>query len=145
MSKYKKIENKKPEQFKRLTGVKKETFELMVKLLKDFEEKRKKISGRPLKLIYADQILMMLEYLREYRTYYHISVDYSISESSCYKMIKRAEDILINSKVFSLPTKNRLMSDMEIEVILVDATESPIQRPKKSNRGTIQGKRNDIH
>ncbi len=47
MSKYKKIENKKPEQFKRLTGVKKETFELMVKLLKDFEEKRKKISGRP--------------------------------------------------------------------------------------------------
>ncbi len=77
-----------------MTGVKKETFELMVKLLKDFEEKRKKISGRPLKLIYADQILMMLEYLREYRTYYHISVDYSISESSCYKMIKRAEDIL---------------------------------------------------
>ena len=47
----------------------------MVKLLKDFEEKRKKISGRPLKLIYADQILMMLEYLREYRTYYHISVE----------------------------------------------------------------------
>ena len=87
----------------------------MVKLLKDFEEKRKKISGRLLKLIYADKILMMLEYLREYRTYYHISVDYSISESSCYKMI--------NLKVFSLPTKNRLMNDMEIEVILVDATE----------------------
>ena len=145
MSKYKKIENRKPEQFRRLTGVRKETFDLMVKLLKESEEKRKKILGRPLKLIYADQILMMLEYLREYRTYYHISTDYSISESSCYKMIKRAEDVLIKSKAFSLPTKNRLMNDMEIEVILIDATESPIQRPKKSSNGTILGRRNDIH
>ncbi len=58
MSKYKKIQNRKPEQFKRLTGVRKETFELMVELLKDSEEKRKKISGRPLKLIYADQIFI---------------------------------------------------------------------------------------
>ena len=48
MSKYKKIENKKPEQFKRLTGVKKETFELMVKLFKRFRrEKKEDIRSSP--------------------------------------------------------------------------------------------------
>ena len=144
MSKYEKIKDRKDEQFKRLTGVSKDTFELMVHLLQEAELKRKKVSGRPQKIIYADQILMMLEYLREYRTYYHISTDYEISESSCYKMIRRAEDVLITSKAFSLPTKNRLMNDMEIEVVLVDATETPIQRPKKSKNDTIQGKRSDI-
>lgn len=145
MSKYEKIKDKKAEQFKRLTGVQKETFRLMVKLLEESEQKRKKIAGRPQKLTYADQILMMLEYLREYRTYYHISTDFEISESNCYKMIKRAEDTLISSGAFKLPTKNKFLSDMEIEIVLIDATESPIQRPKKSKNSTIQGKRNDIH
>ncbi len=143
MSKYEKIKDIKAEQFKRLTGVQKGTFNLMVKLLDESEQKRKKIAGRPQKLIYADQILMMLEYLREYRTYYHISIDYEISESNCYKMIRRAEDVLISSGAFNLPTKNRLSSDMEIEVVLIDATESPIERPKKSKSSTIQGKKRD--
>ncbi len=44
------------------------------------------------------------------------------------------EDILIKSKVFSLPGKKALLkSDTEFEVILIDATESPIERPKKKN------------
>lgn len=145
MSKYEKIKDKKAEQFKRLTGVQKETFILMVKLLEESEQRRKKIAGRPQKLSYSDQILMMLEYLREYRTYYHISTDYMISESNCYKMIRRAEDVLISSGAFTLPTKNRLLSDMEIEVVLIDATESPIERPKKSRNGTIQGRKSDTH
>ncbi len=145
MSKYEKIKDKKEEQFKRLTGVQKVTFILMVKLLEESEQKRKKIAGRPQKLSYSDQILMMLEYLREYRTYYHISTDYEISESNCYKMIRRAEDVLISSGAFKLPTKNRLLSDMEIEIVLIDATESPIERPKKSKNDTTQGRKSDIH
>jgi hypothetical protein len=117
----------------------------MVELLKEHEEERKKKLGRPSKLCYEDQILMMLEYLREYRTYYHISTDYGISESNCYRMIRRAEDVLIKSETFRLPTKNRLMSDMEIEMVLIDATETPIERPKKSSRSIIQERKNDIH
>jgi hypothetical protein len=88
---------------------------------------------------------MMLEYLREYRTYYHISTDYGINESNCYRMIRRAEDVLIRSEAFSLPTKNRLMSDMELEVVLIDATETPIERPKKSKESTIQEKEKSTH
>jgi hypothetical protein len=44
------------------------------------------------------------------------------------------EDTLIKSKTFSLPGKKALLkSNAEFEVILIDATESPIERPKKKD------------
>jgi hypothetical protein len=43
----------------------------MVRIVKA-QEKEKKKPGRKPKLIVEDQILIMLQYLREYRTYYHI-------------------------------------------------------------------------
>ena len=51
------------------------------------KEKEKKKSGRNPKLIVEDQILMTLQYLREYRTYYHISKDWKISSSSVCRII----------------------------------------------------------
>jgi hypothetical protein len=88
---------------------------------------------------------MSLEYLREYRTYFHISKSYGLSESNAYKIIRWVEDTLIKSGVFSLPGRKALVkSDVEYEVVLIDASESPLQRPKK-NSGTItQAKRNGI-
>ncbi len=59
--------------------------------------------------------------------------------------IKWVEDTLIRDGTFSLPgRKAPLKSDMEYEVILVDATESPIERPKKSKGGTIPGRKSVI-
>ncbi len=49
----------------------------MVRLVK-YKEKQKKKPGRPTKLIVEDQILLTLQYLREYRTYYHIGLDWKI-------------------------------------------------------------------
>jgi hypothetical protein len=41
---------------------------------------------------------------------------------------------LIKSKTFSLPGKKALLrSNAAIEIILIDATETPIERPKKKN------------
>ena len=60
---------------------------------------------------------------------------YGISESSCYKGIKWIEDILIKHPDFALPGKKALLkSDLEYEVVLIDATETPTERPKK-NKG----------
>ena len=88
---------------------------------------------------------MSLEYIREYRTYFHIGQSYGISESSAYKAVKWIEDTLIKHPDFALPGKKALVkSDMEYEVVLIDATESPIERPKKSKNIIIQGKRKDI-
>ncbi len=85
---------------------------------------------------------MALEYLREYRTYFHISRSYGISESACYRNIRWIEDTLIKDGTFSLPGRKALLkSDVEYEVVLIDATESPIERPKKNKSTSIPGKR----
>ncbi|MBL3285224.1 IS5 family transposase domain protein [Rickettsiales endosymbiont of Paramecium tredecaurelia] len=70
---------------------------------------------------------MALEYIREYRAYFHVSQSYGINESSCYKGIKWIEDTLIKHPDFALPGRKALLrSDMEYEVILIDTTETPI-------------------
>ena len=66
---YEKVKNLNPEEFKRFCGVYPETFKDMVKVLA-VEKVLQKKSGRPSKLSLEDQILMTLEYLREYRTYF---------------------------------------------------------------------------
>lgn len=141
MSKYEEIKDRKNRDFKRLTGVRKGTFQKMVELVVIHEKERKKLPGRPLKLSYEDQILMMLEYLREYRTYYHIASDYGISEANCYKLVKKTEDILIKSGCFKLPErKEPAKKNTEIRAVLVDVTETPIERPKKNRNFITQVK-----
>ncbi len=46
-------------EFKRLTGVKRQTFRLMIRLIKA-QEKQKKKPGRPTKLIIEDRVLVTL-------------------------------------------------------------------------------------
>jgi hypothetical protein len=145
MSKYEEIKNRSNGDFKRLTGVRKATFLKMVEEVIRYEKERKKISGRPLKLSYEDQVLMTLEYSREYRTYFHISTDYGMSEANCYKLIKKTEDILIRSDDFRLPDRKELAeSDTEIRGILADATETPTERPEKNRNFIPQVKRSGI-
>jgi len=130
--------------FRRLSGVKRKTFDVMVDILTTKENEKKNQGGRPNNLSMEDRLLMTLEYLREYRTYFHISKSYGLSESACYRNIRWIENTLIKSKVFSLPGRKELVkSDVEYEVILVDATESPIERPKKNKRIFIPEKRKD--
>lgn len=138
-----KLENLKllsDEQFRRITGVKRPTFEKMVEIA----QASKKIGGRPSKLLVAEMVLMMLEYLREYRTYAHIAASYGVSESNAFKNIRWIENALIKSKEFSLPGKKALLkSDCKFEIILIDATETPIERPKKNSVCSIQERKKD--
>ncbi len=133
--KYDQIKDLEDEKFRRLTGVKRTTFEKMVSILTDADLKKKAKGGRRNKLTIEDQLLMALEYIREYRTYFHIAKSYGVSESSSYKTIKWIEDTLIKDPLFSLPGRKALLkSDMEYELILVDASESPCKRPKKGSK-----------
>ena len=55
------------------------------------------------------------------------------------------EDTLIKHPDFALPGRKELLkSDAEYDVILIDATETPIERPKKNKRLITQGKRKSI-
>ena len=135
MHKYRKIKNLRAPEFKRLTGVQPTTFQGMVKILQIAEKERMKKGGNPHRLKIEDRLLMALEYLREYRTYFHLGKSYNLSESACYRSCRWVEDVLIKSGFFTLPGKKALLkSDTEYEVILIDATESPIERPKKKGK-----------
>lgn len=133
------------DEFRRLTGVKKPTFEEMVKILQAARAEKKLRGGRKNKLSIEETLLMTLEYLREYRTYFHVSKSYGMSEGYAYKTIRWVEDTLIKSKKFSLPGRKALLkSEVEYEVVLVDASEHPVQRPKKNKKGSTLEKRKDI-
>lgn len=143
---YKNIGEFNAEEFRRLTGIKKTTFEKMVLILKEAEIVKNKQGGKPNKLGMEDRLLMALEYLREYRTYFHVASSYGISESGCYRNIKWIENTLIKHPDFALPGRKALLnSEVKYEVVLVDTTESPIERPKKSKDITIQGRKRGTH
>lgn len=143
--KFEQIKEESLDGFRRLTGIKRPTFDVMIRILSDAEAALKSQGGKPNKLSIEDRLLMTLEYLREYRTYFHISRSYGISESSCYRNIRWVEDTLVKDGQFSLPGRKALLkSDVEYEVVLIDATESPIERPKKNKNTFTQAKRKDI-
>ena len=123
------------EKFRRLTGVKRTTFDKMVGIFERAAKDRKTKKGRKKKLSIENMLLMTLEYIREYRTYFHISQSYSVSESNAYKTVKWVENTLIKHADFTFPGRKALLkSDIEYEVVLVDASESPIERLKKGSK-----------
>ena len=138
---YEEIKDWKDTDFKRLTGVKHETFNQMLVVL----DRELASFGRPPKLSRADQLLMTLMYWREYRTEFHIAQSYGVSESTVCRTIQKIENALVRSGKFRLPGKKVLQpSDTQLEVVLVDVSEQPIERPKKAKNGTIVAKRGAI-
>ena len=142
--KWKNLQNQPERQFRRIAGVKRTTFNKMVEILIVADKVKKAKGGRPNDLNIENRLLMALEYLREYRTYAHIAASYGLSESNAFKNIRWVEDVLIKSKEFRLPGRKALLkNDSKFEVILLDATESPIERPKKNNANFIRVKKRD--
>jgi hypothetical protein len=131
---YEKVKNLKPEEFKRLCGVHKETFNQMAEVVRSRSQTKLK-TGRPGKLSVEDQLLMTLEYWREYRTYFHIGQYWGVNESTAYRIIRKVEDVLIQARSFTLPGKKELQKfEPQIEVVIIDVTESPRERPKKTKK-----------
>ena len=99
----------------------------------------------PPKLKVEDQVLMTLEYLREYRTYFHLGATWGINESTAYRIVKKIEDILIKAPELRLPGKKRLIQDdVSLETIVVDVSEPPIERPKNNKKNITVARRKDI-
>ena len=132
--------------FLRLTAIERVTFNKMLNILKEFEIKKRLRGGRKNKLLLKDRILMTLEYWREYRTYFHIADSYGISESTCFRNIKWVEDNLLKHPDFQqIDGKKSLLNDnFKDKTIIIDVTESTIQRPKKDKNNIILEKRKNI-
>ncbi len=122
--------------FKRYSGVKPETFETMLEALSKAERDKKKLRCSPA-LCLEDQLLLALTYWREYRTQFHIAASYSIHESTANRIITKVEEVLAASGHFALPKRQAPQAaEHELVVVVVDSTETPIERPKKSSAAT---------
>ena len=77
------LQRKSQGQFKRLTGVKRSTFEKMVMIVEQhvLQKRRHATKGSPAKRTLEDKVLMLLMYYREYRTFLHTATTYGYSES----------------------------------------------------------------
>jgi hypothetical protein len=129
-------------EFKRLCGVHIATFGKMVEVLKPELARTGKKGGQP-KLSVEDHLLVALEYWREYRTYFHISKSWGIHESTVCRIVRKVENILIKSGAFRLPGKRELHQQAyEWKVLVVDVTETPVERPKKNSVVTIAARKN---
>ena len=128
LMKYKDVKRLSSDKFKRLIGVQPATFDLMLEELRPFES----TFGRPPKLCLEDRLMLTLSYWREYRTLMHTGMSYGVSEASAHRIVRHVENILINSDKFHLPKKLPQGCDIDWEVVLVDATELSIERPKKT-------------
>ena len=139
---YQDLESLSDGEFKRLCGVSRPTFAEMVEVLRPHLERTGRRGGQA-KLSVEDQLLVALEYWREYRTQFHIGVSWGLHETTVGRIIRKVEDLLIRSGRFRLPSQRQLYQPgWEWTVMMVDVGEVEIERPQKNRDATTVANRN---
>ncbi|MFC2995985.1 transposase family protein [Acinetobacter sichuanensis] len=128
MMRYKDIQQLPDIQFKRLTGISWLTFDVMLTELKQHLH----VKGRPCKLDLEDQLLLCLNYWREYRTLFHVRMTYCVSEATASRIVRHVEDCLISSNLFNLNKKIPKGTGFDWNVVIVDTTKFQFNVPKKA-------------
>ena len=126
--------------FKHIFGVSKRVFKIMETIISK-EFKIKKINGGR-KRKYSTPILLtiFLKYYRHYITMDYLTTQYDYRESSICKIISRIEQILINCEKLTVKGKNKL-KNLRNTKLVIDVTESEIERPKKNQKDYYSGKK----
>ena len=140
-NKYEKSKALSAKKFKRLIGVKRKTFETMAEELHSAYKEKHKKGGRKPNLTIENQLMLALEYWRQYITFAELGFNYGVSESVAHDITVWVENTLIKCGRFALPGKKALLEDNDLQVVLLDVMESPVERPKKNKKPTIQEKR----
>ena len=137
---YEQLRQRNDAAFRRFCGVRRPTFEAMLAVLEHAEAD--KAVGRPSKLALADQLLLALSYWREYRTLFHLATEYGLHESTVQRIVVKVEDALVGSGRFALSPRDTLLEEgPRVAVVALDATESPVERPKKASGATTAARR----
>lgn len=141
---YNELEHLSNPEFKRLCGVSRITFSEMVEVLRPVLDRRGQRGGQA-KLGVEDQLLVALDYWREYRSQFHIGVSWGIHETTVGRIVRKVEDLLIKCAKFRLPSQRQLYQPgWEWKVMLVDVGEVEIERPKKNRNATTVASRSAI-
>lgn len=138
---YSKIKNN-PTTFQRLFGINPPQFEEILHRVEPKWQKKVigsyKRQGREYKLDVAEMLLMTLLYYRSYITQEFVGYMFGIDDSNVCRIIQKLEPIL--ASVMAIPRCKNL-SKKEVEDLIVDATEQPIERPKKGQKRYYSGKK----
>jgi hypothetical protein len=145
MGKEKEVADARAVLFKRLYGVKPAAFEKMLSILqKEYSALHQK-GGKPPKLTVKDKLDITLKYLREYRTMDSIAAEYGVCKGTVCLAIQWVEDTLVKNGTFALPGKKALKrKSQSIQYIVVEVTESPINRPKEGQKAYYSGEKSVI-
>lgn len=139
--KYTKIK-KRPVIFNRLFGVSVSQFEgILLKVEPQWQKhviNRYKRPGRDYKLELADRLLLLLLYYRSYVTQLFVGYLFGIDDSRVCRIIQTLEPLL--AKEMAL-TKTKHLSQEEVETLIIDATEQPIERPQQNQKRYYSGKK----
>jgi IS5 family transposase len=133
---------KRPLPFERLFGLSPEKFDVIMEKLHPIWEKqvisRYKRPGRHCKLALEDMVLMLLLYYRSYSTQFFIGHLFGLDDSRVCRLIQRLEPLLANVMAIS---KRRELSQEELDSLIIDATEQPMERPKRDQKPYYSGKK----
>lgn len=133
---------KNPKTFQRLFGLSVDQFEIILqKVAPKWEStviSSYKRPGRDYKLDLSDMLLMLLLYYRSYVTQIFVGYMFGIDDSRVCRIIRRLEPILASVMAIQ---KHKKLSKEEIENLIIDATEQPIERPKRRQKPYYSGKK----
>jgi hypothetical protein len=142
--KYESLQTLSPEAFRRSVGIDRGLFEELVDILAQAEAAKKK-RGRP-SLSLENQLCLMLSYWREYRTFFHLGLSYGVHESNAYRIVNRVETRLLAAGLGELVKTKGASSSVDTVKdtdappapygVIVDASETPIERPQKTKKAT---------
>lgn len=133
---------KHPKIFTGLTGVKIDDFLEMASKIEPLWNKRRDNfhkGGRSHVIAgVKNHLLVMLIYYRCYITYEFLGLLFDVDETTAMRTLKRIEEIAV--KAIHIEKKRELTKE-EVEYLIIDATEQPVQRPKKGQKKYYSGKK----
>ena len=88
-----------------------------------------------------DQLLMLLMYYREYRTFVHVGASFGVSETQCWRVVTDLEARLLSDPRFHLERKQALRGDTRWQGVVIDVGECAVERPKKSSVAATRARR----
>ena len=117
--KYEEVCRYEDKKFKRVVGVNRMTFKLMIDVLEK-EYRKKHMRGRSTKLSVEDMLLIAMEYWYEKRTYEQIPASYGLAASNVYRTIRWIEDVFVENGTFeqsSYTVKNQAQESVMQKMI----------------------------
>ena len=135
-----KLANLTNKKFKRLIGVKREDFNIMVEVVEDAYKERHKKGGRPSNFKSREKVIVLLLYIKNYNAMEDYGIQFDLPKSVVCDYVHEVLEVLLLNKNFTLFGKKHTKFDSS-EDRLLDVTEIRILRPKYNQKDKYSGKK----